>query len=61
MIQQRAQNGQSLRYFIAHNVQIGGNYKYFHHALIKFWDKIYTPAKYLYNIIEYSGKDVEMY
>ena len=37
MIQQRAQNGQILRYFIARNVQIGGNYKNFHHTLVVLW------------------------
>ena len=37
MIQQRAQNRQILRYFIECNVQIGGNYKNFHHALVKLW------------------------
>jgi len=37
MIQQRAQNGQILRYFIARNMQIGGNYKNFHHTLVALW------------------------
>ena len=37
MIQQRAQNGQILGYFIPRNAQIGGNYKNFHHALVVLW------------------------
>ena len=37
MIQQRAQNGQILKYSIASNMQIGGNYKNFHHALVPLW------------------------
>ena len=37
MIQERAQKGQILRYFIALNMQIGGNYKNFHHALVALW------------------------
>ena len=67
MIQQRAQNWQNLRYFIARNVQIGGNYKNFHFgAIIKFWDKIYTPTiivniqKFFQNIVSkiYSTVDI---
>ena len=37
MIQQRAQNWQNIRFFIARNMQIGGNYKNFHHALVALW------------------------
>ena len=37
MIQERVQKGQILRYFIALNVQIGGNYKNFHHTLVALW------------------------
>ena len=37
MIQRKAQNGQILRYSIMHNVQIGGNYKNFHHMLVALW------------------------
>ena len=37
MIQQRAQNGQILGYLIAHNMQIGGNYKNFHRVLVALW------------------------
>ena len=37
MIQQRVQSGQILKCSIAHNMQIGGNYKNFHHVLVALW------------------------
>ena len=37
LIEQRVQNGQILRYYKARTMQIGGNYKIFHHALVALW------------------------
>ena len=50
MNQQRAQDGQILRYFIARNTKLGAIIKIFithlsrFGAIIKFWDKIYTTV-----------------
>ena len=65
MNQQRAQDGQILRYFIARNAQIGGNYKNFHHALVALWGNYkvlgskYTPLRTIRNARLYGILSVQ--
>ena len=53
MIQQRAQDGQILRYFIVRNMQIGGNYKNFHHALVTLWGNYKVLGQNIHPCQEY--------
>ena len=56
MIQQRAQNRQILRYFIACNVQIGGNYKNFHRALVALWGNYKVLGQNIHRCVFQIGR-----